>query len=724
VWLGAGQCIEQFGEGEAYLPLLTALSQLGQGPEGQRLAELLKRYAPTWLLQLPSLLKDEDLTVLQQRTIGATSARMVRELAEALEALTAEQPVILVLEDLHWSDHATVNWLAFMARRRQPARLLVAATYRPVEILSQSHPLRPVLQELLAHQHCVELPLRGLTAEEVETYVDQRFPASALPTRLPQLLHRQTEGNPLFLVSLVEELVANGRVVVQNGHWVFAGGSELAALSVPDNIRQLVARQRERLSPEEQQVLGAASVAGLEFPTAAVAAALSRDHAVVEAHCQQLAVRQHFLRRAGIQEWPDGTRSAQYGFLHALYQQLWHEQVSAPHLQQWHLRIGQRKEAAYNGRAPEIAAELALHFEQGGDQGRAVEYLQHAVNNALQRSAHQEALVHLTRGLRLLHTLPDTPERGRQELIQQVALGEALIALKGYAAPEVRAAYARARELCQRIEDLSQLLPLAGLYKFSVVRGDYHTGRELALAVLELAERVHDPTLFMVAHAMLGYVLFFSGELVAASDQLERSIALYDLPQHRFLTTFYGDDPKVASLGFLAWLRWLRGYPDQAVQSSREAWSLAQELAHPYVLTMTSGFTAQLACFRREGPVTRRQAEVALAQAREHGFPLWSTVSTILRGWALMEQGETEAGLAQLREGLSAYQTLGADSNQPHYLALLAQAYEKAGQYGQALEALDQALALLTATRECFYEAELYRLKGELLLKMNASRDV
>jgi predicted ATPase len=297
---------------------------------------------------------------------------------------------------LHWSDVSTLDLLAFLARRREPARLLVVGTYRPVEMLSEGHPLKGVAQELYAHGLAAELSLELLSEVDIEAYLEKRLGVGArravpLPA-LARTLHHRTGGNPLFLVSLVHELIERGVLVQADAGWEFKEGAAVIANSVPDSIRHLVARQSERLSAEARRALEAASVAGMEFSAAAVAAALGTDTTIVERHCEQLAARHQFLQQLGVEAWPDGTLAARYGFLHALYQQLWHERVTPTQLQHHHLQIGQRKERAYGEQVREIAAELAVHFEQGQDYNKAIHFLEQAAQTALRRSANQEAI--------------------------------------------------------------------------------------------------------------------------------------------------------------------------------------------------------------------------------------------------------------------------------------------------------------------------------------------
>ncbi|MBI3757172.1 MAG: AAA family ATPase [Deltaproteobacteria bacterium] len=330
-WISWGQCIEQYGPGEAYLPVLAALDQLCQHQDTTRLLDLLRRYAPLWLAQLPSLLDPAEQVELQRQLVGTTRERMLRELATLLEVVTAEQPLVLVLEDLHWADPSTVELLAYLARRRERARLLIVGTYRPIEVLTTAHPLHSALQELTSHGWCEELRLTGISEAAVTAYLAARLSSdsSQIPPspHLVAQLYQQTEGHPFFLVHLVEDLLVRGLLQETEANGTMRN---LAAqgLTIPATVRQLLTRQMARVTTIQRQVLAAASVAGAEFSAAAVAAALEADQATIEEQCEALLHRQAFLRPAGIEEWPDGTVAARYGFQHALGQQIWHEQMA------------------------------------------------------------------------------------------------------------------------------------------------------------------------------------------------------------------------------------------------------------------------------------------------------------------------------------------------------------------------------------------------------------
>jgi predicted ATPase len=328
-----------------------------------------------------------------------------------------------------------------------------------------------------------------------------------------------------------------------------------------------------------------------------------------------------------------------------------------------------------------------------------------------------EAVSHLTKGLELLKTLPDIPERSQQELALQTALGPVLIATKGYTAPEVEHAYTRALELCRQIGETPQLFPvLRGLQIFYLVRAEHKTARELGEQLLTLAQRVQDPVFLSGAHSVLGQTLYFLGELASAREHLEQGIALYGLQQYRSLA-WAGAHPGAQCLGYTAWTLWHLGYPEQALKRNHEVLALAQELSHPFSLAYALASAAWLHQYRREGQSSQERAEAIIALSVEQGFPFWSALGTIVRGWALAEQGQAEEGIGQMRQGLAALRVTGAEMFRPWFLTLLAEAYGKEGQTEEGLNALAEALVQVDKTGERYWEAELYRLKGELTLQ-------
>jgi DNA-binding winged helix-turn-helix (wHTH) protein/predicted ATPase len=718
--VGRGQCVEQYGAGEAYLPVLEALGRLGRGAARERLVEILKRHAPTWLAQLPGLLADTEVEAVQRRAAGTTRERMLREIVEALDALTVDAPLVLLLEDLHWSDSATIDLLGMLARRREPARLLVLATYRPADVAGTAHPLRAVKQELQVHGYCEELPLEFLDLSAVDEFLLGRFPGHRFPPELARALHRTTDGNPLFLVNTVDFLVGRGQLREVDGRWEVAGLVEDIASRTPETLWQMVERQVERLTADEQAMLTVGSVAGAEF-SAAVAVADGIDPEVGELTCEALARRGQFLRATGVAEWPDRTVAGRYAFIHTLYQQVLYARAPVGDRLRLHLRTGQRLERGYAERAGEIASELAVHFAHGRDFERAVRYRRQAGEHALRQHAYREAADHAMRALDLLEAWPQSPERNEQELALQFMLGAALTATHGYGALEVARTYARARELCERVGDTGQLLPvLLGLGRFHQGRGELEIARGLGTRLLAIANATRDAIVSLAAANAMGIMEFYAGDFDAALAHLERAIGLYEPGEHspnRSSAFRAGQDPGVSCMVYAGLTLQALGYPTRAAARMREALALARSLDHPFSVVYACHFAAGFHIFGREPEAVQELESTALAHATEYGYRLFSTMGAIHRGWALAEQSRSEEGLALMREGLATLNAAGIALRRPVFLALLAEVYGKIGQPAKGLDAVTEALAVSSRTGQHHWDAELHRLKGTLRLQ-------
>jgi predicted ATPase len=417
------------------------------------------------------------------------------------------------------------------------------------------------------------------------------------------------------------------------------------------------------------------------------------------------------------------TEGLVYVFTHALTQEVAYNSLLSERRKTLHERAARAIEALYHSRLEDHYNELARHYSHSGNLLKAVEYLRLAGQQAVQRSANAEAIPHLTTALELLEALPDTPDRLRQELFLQIALGQALFVTKGQAAPEVGKAYARARELCQQVGETPQLLAvLNGLRFFYLARAEVQTARELAEQLLHLAQNMRDLPLLIDAYRGLGATLHWSGEFAPARERLERGIALYDPQQQSAVAFVHGGVSRGGCLCIVAWVLWFLGYPHQALQKSREALSLAQGLSQPFILAFALNGAAMLHQLRREGSAAQERAEAAITLCSEQGFGQQLETAIALRSWALAEQGQMEEGITQLRQGLAARRAMEAEVVLPYRLTLLAEAYGKVGQIEEGLTTLAEALAQVDKTGLRFYEAELYRLKGELLLAQARQR--
>ena len=720
-------CVDRYGSGEAYQPLLEAIARLCRQSGNAVLTAELRRYAPSWLAQLPALQTGAELQALQRQTVGTTPARMLRELNDALEAMTAISPLVLCIEDLHWSDLSTLDWIASFARRPEQARLLLVCTYRAEEASSVARPLRALCGELHMKGLCQEIALGGLAEAAVHELFTARFPpdADSEPAleRLAGLVYRHTEGNPLFLVNVLGDLIANGYLVERNGRWAVAEGIGAASLSIPEDVRRLIELKADNLEAGRRNLLEVASVLGGQFSAAAVSAAGELELAGTEQDLRELARQGGFVRETGTTEWPDGTVAAGFEFLHALYREVLNERLSPTRRAGLHRRIGERLEAAYRERAPEIAAELALQFDHARDARRAIIYLKHAAETDRRRSANQEAKMHLRRALELLKALPVSSERDELEVALRIALGAALMATDGFGAPEVEECYATARELCQRLGRTTQLFPVVwGMWLFYLGRGSVRTTRELADALQKLPRSGGNSTLRLQMHHAQWATALSEGNIRAVEEHSSAGICLYDPGQHAGLTSTYGDhDAGVCALSFSARAAVLAGRTELAVQQSAEAIALARNLGHPFTLTLGLAFAAFVHQVRRDALMVRQHAVEASALAGEHGFLLMLGWATVLEGWATVETGDSDNGLRLMRTGTGAARATGSGLFQPLLFSLLAEAEFKCGLHAEAFAHVEEAFGLAERNGDRLATAELYRLRGEL--RLAAARD-
>ena len=408
---------------------------------GELVVSILRQAAPTWLAQLPAVQTPLERRGLQRRTAGATPDRMLRELNDGLEAIAARTPLVLCLEDLHWSDQATLDFIAAFARRPERARILLLGTFRPTDVAHLTRSAQTVADGLQIRELCMEIAPPPLDRPAVASYVSTRFPAmagaDAALTSLAHHVHGHTEGNPLFVVNVLNDLVARGILNERENGWTTRDGIDAASLEVPRNIRRTIEHQLDRLDPAERSLLEVMSAAGGACCAAAVTAGANIAVNEVERTLGALARREQFVSEGRMLEWPDGTVSVTFEFLHALYREVIYSQLPPSHRLALHQRIGARLEAAYGDRTPEVAAELAAHFEQARDTQRAIVYYQHAAEADRGRGAHDGAQGQFRRALSLLETLPASTERDAREVVLRIGLGGELMAVQGFAAPEV-----------------------------------------------------------------------------------------------------------------------------------------------------------------------------------------------------------------------------------------------------------------------------------------------
>jgi TOMM system kinase/cyclase fusion protein len=611
--------------------------------------------------------------------------------------IAAQQPVLFVMEDLHWIDPTTLELLSLLVDQGPTVRILALFTFRP--------DFNP---PWTGRSHITQVTLARLPRRQATEMTGQVARGKALPAEVVEQVVAKTDGVPLFVEELTKMVLESGLLQEQENRYALTG--PLPPLAIPTTLHDSLMARLDRLATVKGLAQLGATL-GREFSYELLQAVSPWDEEALRRGLSQL-VETEFLYQQGLP--PQAT----YLFKHALIQEAAYQSLLRSTRQQHHQRIAQVLEERFPERCETQPELLAHHYTEAGLRAQAIPYWQRAGQRANERLAHLEAIAHLGKGLEVLAALPDTAERTQQELLLQTTLGPALMVTKSFGAPEVECVYTRARELCRQVGETPQLFPvLWGLWRFYLVRAAYQTARELAEQCLSLAQRVDDPALLLVAHYMLGGTLYHFGELTLGRAHLEQGLALYDRQQHHHLAFRYGMDLGVWCLSYGAWPLWHLGYPDQALTRNNEAITLAQDLAHPHSLAAALNYTAMFHTFRREAHAAQELAEAGMAFSTEHGFTQYLALGMNMRGWAFAVQGQGEEGIAQLHQGLAAYRAAGAELGRPHRLALLAEAYGEVGQKEAGLTVLAEALAVVDKTGELFWEAELYRLKGELLLR-------
>jgi DNA-binding winged helix-turn-helix (wHTH) protein/predicted ATPase len=715
VRVGRGECVQQHGAGEAYLPVLDALARLCRGRDGAHVVSVLRRCAPAWLAQMPALVTPAELDALQRHALGAAAQRMLHDMAQAVDTLTERSPLVLVLEDLHWGDRSTLDLVAWLARRPSRARLMILATYRTGDAAGGDRPLGVLRSELLMHGRCVELVLEGLAASDVAEYLDLRFPGHRFPRELSAVIHERTDGHPLFMAGVLDDLVASGAVVPTANGWALHAAPADVGRAVPDNVRRMIESQLSHLTAGERSLLEVASVFGLEFPSAAVATAAGENPLGIEQRCEELVRRHLFLSALPPQELPAGTVTARYRFLHAVHRNVLYDQVPAARRAQLHRRAGEALEALHGGAPAEIAAELALHFEQGRDWMRAAAASLQAAQNAARRFACHEAIGLARRGLDAVTRLQESEARTRLELRLLMTLGPALITTRTFAAPEVQQVYARARRLCQQAGEMPDIFPILwGLVRFYLVGSPVTTARTLAEEMLRLATRTADPDVLIHAHDSLGAASVDHGDFVVAHEQFEACRRLYDPERHRSHVFQYVQDPGVACRVRGAVALWCLGYPDRAFEQAADARALARRIAHPFSEAFALGFSAMVHELARDWGRARELADAAVAFASKNGFPTFALLGGLVRAGVRAVEEPGEAAANAVRDVTDAARDAGVLLFHVYGHGLQARGWARAGFPDRALATIREGLRWAEETGERFYEAEMHRLEGDI----------
>lgn len=628
--------------------------------------------------------------------VAFSPQRLKRMTQEALVSWVLEEveraPVCCIWEDLQWADPSSLELLDLYLDQVPTARILLVVSART------ETPPRWSPRSFLSH-----LNLDRLGHAEVREMVLELTGGKPLPDQIIDQVVTKTDGVPLFVEELIRTLLESPFLEAREDG--FTMKEPLPPLAIPATLQDSLTARLDQLSTaREVAQIGAAL--GREFSYELIQAVSPLTETGLQRELARL-VGAELIYQTGL------PPKARYQFKHALIRDVAYESMLRSKRQSVHGQIAKVLEERFAETVESGPELLAHHYTEAGLTELAIPHWQHAGRRAVERSAGSEAISHLSKALRLLATLPSSPERDDSELALQTTLGPALMAVRGYSAPEVERSYARARELCQNMGDTPALFAvLRGLWGFYVVRADLRTAHQLGEECLALAGRLSEPAYLLWAHYMLGMTLFHLGEFHQSREHLEQGIALYDPEKRRTHRAL--QDPGVACLCYLAQTLWLLGYPDQAVERSSKALALARSIDHPFSLAYALNLSGVVLQFLGDVDETLRRAEAAIALCKEQDIPYWLSWGTLFRGWAMVQRGSAVEGIEEVRGALSMAGRMGADNARPYWLCLLAESYGKVGQIEEGLMVQKEALSLSEKIKERFYEAELFRVKGEL----------
>jgi class 3 adenylate cyclase len=644
------------------------------------------------LLSIPPAPKYESATLppeqQKQQTMQALLAVVLRR--------AATQPLLFVVEDLHWVDPSTLEFLALLIEQAHTTRILALFTTRP-------HFNSPWAGDPTVK----EVSLKRLAVGEVSELTRLVAKGKSLPDEIVEQVVSRTDGVPLFVEELTKMLMESGLLEECAGRYELSG--PVPPLAIPNTLHDSLMARLDRLSTVKGLAqLGAAI--GREFSYALLRAVSPWDEDLLKEALAQL-VAAEFLHQQG------APPHATYRFKHALIQDAAYQSLLKSARRQHHQRIATALESGF----PEVVASqpelLAHHYTEARLVAQAIPYWEAAARRALQRYANQEAANHATRGLELLGTLPDSPERAKQELSLQLLLGPSMGFVRGPNAGEPM--YTRARELARQVGGTPELFPaLAGLAYANIVGGHMHEARTLAGELLELAQPQDDPLRLSVGHWLLAYTAWWQGDFVDVRTHSRQGLAASDPDQHHALVAAYTQDPGIVCGYLNALSDWVLGYPTQATAAMEQTVARARALSHPGSICTAVLMSAQLSQLRREPEPARIQADEAMAVAAEHGLPAVGLWCLLPRGWAIAQLGDVAGGIADIREGMDRRRAFGMGAVWPWFLALFADACGELGEIEEGLAALKEAGDWEQRNDERLYAAEVCRLRGELLRRL------
>ena len=652
-----GRCVEQYGPGEAYLPFLDAVGSFLEGPARDRLAAIMRTSAPTWCWQLPAAFTSTGaIETLQQETIGATKERMMREMGDALGLFATTSPVVLLLEDLHWADPSSVDLLRHLSQRISKQRLLIVGTFRPEDIERSNHPLKSFKAEMQAHNLGEEIPLDLFSAAHIQDYLNDLFAPHRFPQEFADRVHDKTEGHPLFAMNLLQYLQERGDIAKTNEQWGLSRPLAEIEMEVPESVRSMISKKVDALGEEERRTLQYASVEGQEFLSTVAADLLGVDEVDLEELLARIEKNHRLIIKRGEEELPDGALATRYRFAHALYQNFLYDGLVTKRRTMLHRQAGETLAQHYGKRAPQLAAQLALHFERGREFPRAVEYLIHAGDNATSLYANAEAAEHYTRALSLAAKLPEEAQPETKVTLYGKR-GATNMALSSFdqSIDDYRRMLKHQEVLDSPQKQASGLNALATTLFFAhrLEEMEVHANEALEAAKRAGSEQLRLDTMGLMALKHAAY-----GELTQGRPILDDVIKSARAIDH-----------KPALLTGLAWrgcIYFFQTEYERAIECEVEARQLASRLRDGFLL-LTSMFFLGLSRGNL-GQISESIAtlEEAIQIARRNGDRFWFPRMPNCIGWMHRELQDFEGALKHNQEGLRVarqYHVLEAEAN-------------------------------------------------------------
>lgn len=672
-----------------------------------------------WLDQLREIIESHQKALPGPQPVQED---LFHQYGKVLRTIARKVPLLIFLDDLQWADRGTLDLLFYLCRQLSGARILITGAFRPEGIFTEISGSRPTLAAI-----CNDLQILfgdifiNLDEAEGRDFVNAYLDSE--PNRLGDTfrdrLYLRTRGSPLFTIEVLRGMQERGELIKSpNAEWIESPSINWDKL--PPRVDAAIAERLSRLPELLKRLLQSASVEGERFTAEVIAHILGMDENTVREYLSEQLDRKYRLVRAESARYVDGKYISRYRFHHLLLQMYFYNELDPVLRVHLHKRIGEGLEELYENRPEEIAVQLAHHFQEANIPAKSIDYLLFAGNCALKLSANEEAMTHFSKALDLIETLPHTAERDSKELNTLISMSVALMLARGYASQELGQICDRARQKIQNTEEKPELFPMIWhLGSYYSMRAEYPTALTLVRQLVRISERTGDPLQKLLHNWGLGFILLRTGEFDQSLLHLEGVIRIYDFEQHRELAYIYGTDPLAACLTWSSWALWLLGYPDQAKQRSQEAIRHAQKVSHPGSLVFALGVAAFLYLFIKEPESALNLIESGMALAVEHKLPFWLVTLTFLHGWAQVELGQIDDGLVEMRKGLGDFSRVGTKESLSLDLTQIGIALAQAGLLDEGFNRLEEAEVFIHDTGERMYQAELLRIRGEMLLMLS-----